>query len=202
MTSSSDNLPDDLGETLLDTLRTVVDVLHRHSIRFAVIGGLAVTMRGRLRTTQDVDLLAAIPQLQLPGVLSDLVSHGFVIDEVDAIARWNYEGLMPLSSGTGIRVDFMKSVLPVFDEIMRRATDETFEDRTLRVADVEGLLLLKLAAFRPQDQLDIRGLLAANSGRVDLDWVRLQWSLLSELDLTRTAQFEEMVREFAGPDEN
>ncbi len=65
-----------------------------------------------------------------------------------------------------------------------------------------GETLLKLTAFRSQDQLDIRGLLPANTGRIDLDWVQLQWSLFSEIDPPRTAQFEELVREFAGPDEN
>ena len=42
-----------------------------------------------------------------------------------------------------------------------------FQGLKLRVIEVEGLLLLKLIAFRPQDQLDVRGLLAANVGQVE-----------------------------------
>lgn len=199
MTSSDNNSPNSLGNELLATLRTVAEVLQRRNIRCALIGGLAVAVRGRVRTTQDIDWLMSISQLALPGFLDDLVAEGFPIEMSAAIQRWNYEGLMPLWSGTGVRIDFMKAVLPVFDSILQRASEEEFQGLKLRVIDVEGLMLLKLIAFRPQDQIDLRALLAANKGRIDLAWVRHEWSQLSGLDPSRSAQFEAMVQEFSEP---
>ncbi len=199
MTSSSNNLPVDLGEALLSTLRVVTIALQSRSIPYAIMGGLAVGMRGRLRTTKDVDVLMAPTQFQLPRLLEDLVDAGFPIDVRTAITRWTQDGLMPVDSGQSIRVDFMRSIVPAFEHVLHRASQEQFGDLSLSVVDVEGLLLLKLLAFRPQDQLDIRGLLAANIGDIDLDWVRSEWSQLSGLDPTRTAQFEALVDEFAKP---
>ena len=65
----------------------------------------------------------------------------------------------------------------------------------MRVADAEGLLLLKLIAFRSLDQEGIRGILAANVGRFGLDWVRHE-ATLAGLDPNRMAEFEGMVQEF------
>jgi hypothetical protein len=42
---------------------------------------------------------------------------------------------------------------------------------------------------------DIRGILAANPGTLDLDWVRQQWSELTTAEDMRTEQFEQLVRE-------
>jgi predicted nucleotidyltransferase len=199
VTSSDNNLPRSLGNELLATLCTVAEVLQRRSVKYALIGGLAVVARGRVRTTKDIDFLISVSQFTMPRLLDDLAEAGFPIDQTASIQRWNYEGLMPLISGSGIRIDFMKAVLPVFDNILQRASEENFQGLKLRIIDVEGLLLLKLIAFRPQDQIDIRALLAANVGRIDLDWVRREWAQLSGLDPSRTAQFETMVQEFSEP---
>lgn len=199
MASSDNNSPSSLDNDLLATLRMVAEILQRRGVRYALMGGLAVVARGRVRTTQDIDLMMSISQLALPGFLEELVANGFPVDLPDAIQRWNYEGLMPLRSGSGVRIDFMKAVLPIFDSILQRATEVDFEGLKLRVIEVEGLLLLKLIAFRPQDQLDVQGLLAANVGQIDLEWVRREWSQLSGLDPSRTAQFEAMIQEFSNP---
>ena len=64
-----------------------------------------------------------------------------------------------------------------------------------RVADAESLLLLKLIAFRPLDQEDIRGILTKNAGGLDLDWVRREAAELG-LDQQRRDDFEELVQDF------
>jgi hypothetical protein len=63
------------------------------------------------------------------------------------------------------------------------------------VADAEGLLLLKLIAFRPLDQEDIRGILTKNAGELDLDWVRREASYAG-LDQQRLDDFEQLVKDF------
>jgi len=73
VTSSDDNSPRSLGNELLATLRTVAEVLQRRSIRYALIGDLAVVARGRVRTTRDIDLLISVSQFTLPRLLDDLV---------------------------------------------------------------------------------------------------------------------------------
>lgn len=144
----------------------------------------------------DVDFLTSIPQVKLPPMLDELQQRGFVFDQIEVIRRWSDEGMIKLTSDRGVRVDVLKSAIPLFNRILHRATAERFEDLPIRVADVEGLLILKLVAFRQQDQMDIQALLAAYSGRLDLEWVRQEWSQLEAIDPSRLARFEEMVAEF------
>jgi hypothetical protein len=54
--------------------------------------------------------------------------------------------------------------------------------KLIRVAAPEGLLLTKLLAFRPQDQLDIESLLTANAGRLDLAFIRAEWQTVAVPD--------------------
>ena len=65
-------------------------------------------------------------------------------------------------------------------------------DRLTRILN----LVLKLIAMRPQDQQDIQGILTANRGSLDLDWVRRQWWAVVDEDDPTKLQFERFVREF------
>jgi hypothetical protein len=47
-----------------------------------------------------------------------------------------------------------------------------------------------------RDQEDIKGILAANEGRVDLDWLRREWLQLAGDGDPKTDQFEQLVRQF------
>jgi hypothetical protein len=192
--------PDAIPEHLLPVLDRLAQVLNERQVTYAVIGGLGVALRGPIRATRDIDLLVTIPQLELPGVLNALIQGGFQLDVAQAIAVWNRDHLLDFACGS-VRVDWLKPVLPAFEHILSRARWEQIGDRPVRVVDAEGLLLLKLIAFRPRDQEDIKGILAANSGALDLDWLRREWFQLVGDGDPKTEQFEQLVREFyGGPD--
>ena len=44
------------------------------------------------------------------------------------------------------------------------------------MATAEGLILTKMVAFRPQDQVDIETLLTANRDEIDIGLIREEWS--------------------------
>lgn len=60
----------------------------------------------------------------------------------------------------------------------------------LRVLSPEGLIVTKLFSFRPQDQEDIRVLLAANQNTIDLDSIRREWAAVSLGEEARSAWLE------------
>ena len=92
-------------------------------------------------------------------------------------------------------MNLLKPVIPVFHRIIERASDEAFNEHVVRVADAESLLLLKLLAFRPLDQEDIRGILTKNAGGLDLDWVRREADEAG-LDQQRLDDFAQLVQDF------
>ncbi|MBI2807840.1 MAG: nucleotidyltransferase [Planctomycetes bacterium] len=158
---------DPTPQALADALDVLVQVLNEKQTAYAVIGGIAASIRGQIRPTRDIDLLIQVPQLSLPGVLDSLVARGFILDVAQTIQIWNTEHLVNFSRDS-IRIDWLKPLLPAFERILDRARWEQIGDRPIRVADAEGLLLLKLIAFRVRDQEDIKGILAANAGKLDL----------------------------------
>ena len=50
------------------------------------------------------------------------------------------------------------------------------EGYPIRVVTAEGLILTKMVAFRPQDQIDIDTLLTANRDNINIDLIREEWS--------------------------
>ena len=55
-------------------------------------------------------------------------------------------------------------------------------NRTIRVASAEGLILLKLLAFRSQDVVDIENLVAVHRRTLDLVWIRSEWQTVAGID--------------------
>ena len=127
-------------------------------------------------------------------MLEDLHGRGFEFETLAIIGEWTQHHMVTLSYH-GIRVDWLKPLIPAYLHILQRATEEAWLDRPIRIASVEGLILLKLLAFRTQDQLDIENLVAANSDRLDVDWIKSEWQNLADLDDPRMRRLLELVRE-------
>ena len=188
-----------INDSLAGVLSVLVEVLQEHKIVYALIGGLAVSVRGRVRSTRDIDLLLDVPQLDLPRLLDDLQQRGFEFNLRTLIDEWSH-GVTQIAWQGRIRVDWLKPVVVPFHHVLQRATEVPLNDQQVRVADVEGLILLKLAAWRPQDQEDVRGLLAKHAGTLDLDWVRQEMSQIAPPSDPVLKEFELIVREFYGSD--
>ena len=187
-----------VAQRLTEAVEQLADLFQQRRAAHALIGGIAVSMRSRVRATKDVDLLLSVPQLELPGLLQAMLERGCQFDLLTAIREWNEGGMLAIMWPNGVRVDLLKPVIPAFQHILNRAPEEKFGEQTLRVADAEGLLLLKLLAFRPIDQDDMQALLSAHPGTLDLDWVRKE-ARQSGTSAERLADFDAMVREHYEP---
>ena len=179
-------------QDLLDALAKSAEALIRKGVQYAVIGGLAAGFRSQPRFTKDVDFLLHVPQVTLPPLLTDLAARGFAFDETAVIREWTQHHMTTLSY-RGIRVDWLKPVLPAYQHVLDRATTETWLTHPIRVASAEGLILLKLLADRTQDRLDVENLVAAHQGRLDLEWIREEWQTLAALDDPRLTRFEALA---------
>jgi hypothetical protein len=179
-------------QELLDCIATAADLLRSQQINYALIGGMATAFRGQPRTTEDIDFLLQVPQLRLPGLLADLAARGFACDMTTTIREWTQEHMTTLSY-RGVRIDWLKPVLPMYQHVLDRATDETRLGRTVRVAPVEGLILMKLLADRPQDQIDIANLVAIHRNTLDLPWIEAEWATVAPADDPRMVRLRELV---------
>lgn len=179
-----------------DSVRAVEEITEAfdaRSIRYALIGGLAFILRGRPRYTKDVDFLLEVPQIQLPGLLDDLIARGFVFDPAVTIKEFVRDHITAFAFRSA-RVDWLKPVLPLYSRILAEASPVDWtEGHPVRVASAEGVVLTKMVAFRPQDQVDIETLLTANRDSIDVGLIREEWSLFADSEPERTAWLEAVI---------
>jgi hypothetical protein len=152
------------------------------SIRHALIGGLATSLRGRPRLTRDVDFL-----------LDDLLERRFSLDPALVIAEYVQQHMTAFSFGP-VAIDWIKPVLPFYARALADAQPMDWSaGHSVRVATAEGLILTKMVAFRLQDQVDIETLLTANCETIDTGIIRAEWSPFAASEPERTAWLEAAI---------
>ena len=182
-----------IAEDLIRAVEQLAAAFAARSIRYAMIGGLAATLRGRPRFTEDADFLLEVPQHQLPMLLTNMTERGFALDETTVMREFVREHLTSFHFGT-VKIDWLKPVLPVYSRTLADASEVIWSDGiAVRVATAEGLILTKMVAFRPQDQADIVSLLAANRDTIDLALVRSEWAPFADTEADRTAWLERAI---------
>ena len=183
-----------IPEDLQDALTAAADTLNAQNIAYAVIGGMAAGHRSQPRFTKDVDFLLQVPQIQLPGLLEALRQKEFKFDLTTTIREWTQHHTAQLMF-RGIPVDWLKPVIAQYQHVLDRATEQDWYDHRIRVATVEGLILLKMLAYRTQDLLDIENLVAFHRNTLDLDWIRSEWQAIKSLDDPPMVRLLELVGE-------
>ncbi|MGH7254808.1 MAG: hypothetical protein ACREI3_03435 [Nitrospirales bacterium] len=142
-------------------LRTVIEALPLPPPRYCVIGALAVNAWGRIRTTQDIDLLVLSQESVRAAVTGSLISHGFQPDETwiehnpmakDRLLRLGHP------SSPGIPLDVLFSADSQEESALSRARPVKLLDVSVSICSPEDLILMKLKASRPHDFEDALGI--------------------------------------------
>jgi len=174
-------------DELIVAVDLLCEIFAARSVPHALIGGLATSIRGRHRGTEDADFLVNVPQLALPGLLDTLVERGFTLDPAVIIREYVQWHITAFAFGR-VRIDWLKPVLPLYARALADAAPEEWSvGHSFQVATAEGLVLTKMVAFRPQDQVDITTLLTVNRDEIDIGLIREQWSPFAATEPDRTA---------------
>lgn len=119
-------------ESLLATVDELFELLSHRRVEYVLVGAIAPLQYVEGRNTEDIDLIVALSSLKaLPEIA--------LTQRDEYFARGGFAGL---------QIDLLLTKNPLFDVVRRRyATNGQFGPRSVRVATVEGLLLLKLYAL-------------------------------------------------------
>lgn len=150
-------------------LRRIQADLSELGLRWALVGGFAVSARAAPRFTRDLDLAVAVPHDKAAETLvASLVARGYAVVAVveqTAVSRLATVRLVPPGeSEQGVVVDLLFASSGIEVEIVAAAdTIEVMPSLMVPVAKAGHLLALKVLsrddADRPQDAADIRALL-------------------------------------------
>lgn len=155
---------------LWPTLADAIAMLDGRGIRCAVIGGLAVSLRGLPRMTVDVDLVIQAGIDDCLRMARDLTSSPFMplFEGVEEVVSSAF--ILPVRHRvTGVRVDLAIGMSGFERDSISRATPVMVGSETIPVVSVEDLLVMKAVAGRPQDDSDIRGLIDVQRDSIDWD---------------------------------
>lgn len=150
-------------------LERISFALHEASVPFALVGGLAVSVRAEPRFTRDVDLAVAVPDdAAAEALVRGLATDGWRLDAVieqEAVDRLATVRLgAPHDLDTAAVVDLRFASSGIEPELTNEAEGiEVLPGVSLPVARVGALIVLKLLARapeRPQDEADLQALLA------------------------------------------
>lgn len=167
--------------------------------RFALVGGLAVSVRAEIRFTRDVDLAVAVMDdadaEQLIFALQELAYQVRATVEQEATGRL---ATIRLLSPANVKVDLLFASSGIEAETIARAEWIEQGEGKLPVARAEELVSMKVLSAdeqRLQDTLDFRSLVSV--GVVDLDVVRANLKLIEKRGFARredlVAKFESML---------
>ena len=167
-----------MDRELSETLRRVKQLLESRGIRYAIIGGIAATVRSPVRVTEDVDVVMGCELEDAQSILEDLTSGGPdserfepAFDGVEDLIRTAF--LLPIvDRQSGIRADICVGLTAFERQAVERATAEVLGGITIPVITGEDLLVMKLLADRPKDQQDIGGIVETADETFDWDHCR------------------------------
>lgn len=149
--------------SLLAALADLVRWLDAGNIPSIVIGGVAASVLGRPRLTQDVDALAILPEENWSNAVSTAASHGILprIESPLDFARRSRVLLMKHVE-SGIDIDVTFGGLLFEEAAIRNGAVHVISGLRVRLPRIEDLLIMKAVARRPKDLQDIEGLLDAH----------------------------------------
>jgi hypothetical protein len=169
-----------------DAIEAVAALLDRARVPYVLIGAHAVNVWIEPRFTADIDVTVQASRDDLARLAASLASNGLATSREHGAELPSGPDFIRFSSVDGdVVVEVQVAKTDFQREVIRRAVDE----RGLRVATPEDLIVMKLIADRPKDRIDLRGLVALP----ELDWAYVErwaaeWGVAERIDELRSAE--------------
>lgn len=170
-------MPVDYDVPLLKTLIRPAEVLTGNGVPYCLVGGLAVSIVARPRTTEDIDLAVDIDPArrdELESLLKEqfraVQTKAHVLDFENARVWRAVLGVEEHEEGI-IIVDFIFGDNPVHRNASQHADQLGFSGTVIPVAKPEDLVVMKLLAGRTKDQLDVEAIREELAEDLDEDYI-------------------------------
>jgi hypothetical protein len=165
---------------LIDVIHWLEGVFDRLHLQRSYGGAVAYNYYGPPRLTQDVDVLAVIPDTKLPAFVDELSNAGCQHFRPDPVPVQLTAVLQDLRSKAhlaafvckGIRTELFLGWHPFHHKVLERSPLRDLEGRKIPIHAPEDLVVFKKVFDRPKDIGDIKAILMAQTGKLDLERLR------------------------------
>ncbi len=187
---------------LVDVIHWLETVFDSLELRRSYGGAIAYNYYGPPRLTQDVDVLALVPDTRIPALMDEFVATGSRHGDLDPRPIELRSVLQDLRSKAhlavfmcrGIRTELFVPWHPFHHRVLERSPERDLEGRRIRIHMAEDLIVFKKIFDRPKDIGDIKAMLMAQRGRLDLG--RLKSDAKGLLTDESYRELEDLVKEY------
>jgi len=156
-------------------LGDIVRWLVARKLPFALVGGLAVSIRGEVRFTRDVDLAVSMSEAELQRVIADLRAARYEIHSILEHDVAKRTATVRLVTREGVHVDLLAAQTGIEPEIVASATPVELPDvGEVPVASAEDLLATKILSMGPRRRQDLDDAVRLMTSNPDLDLGRVR----------------------------
>jgi hypothetical protein len=166
MTKTPHN-PADFDLVLSDFLSWLKNI----KVEGIIIGGIAVSLLGNPRTTQDIDALIKLHRSKWEMFLERGKNFGFTSRVTDPIEFCLKSKVLLLRHKCGISIDVSIALLPFEIEAIDNRDLKKLGRHVIPLPRPEDLVIMKAVAHRPQDFPDIESILIATP-KINLKRIR------------------------------
>ncbi len=191
----------DAPNRLLEAAQEIQQFCRSRNWRFCFIGGIAVQRWGEARLTRDADLT----------VYTGIGDELRYIEALLGAFKSRIEGgrefalghrVLLLRASNGIPLDVTLGALPFEDKAVASArAEEIVAGVRLQLAPPGALVVFKVFADRPQDWLDVEGIIVKSGRLIDWNDVRADLAALLDLkgDTTALGRLDELLARLSTP---
>ncbi len=139
----------------LELLRIVSDYFHQRKVRYVIVGGIAVSVYGYPRSTQDIDLIIDHEELDVNDFCDFLRTNHFQVTEIDLLAAFKEKSHATIFHRTlSTRLD-VKGKFSIEDEdTLHTALELSIEDFKITLVSPEAFIIHKLKFGSSRDLED------------------------------------------------
>lgn len=157
------------SSTIVDILQAITGYFHNKDIPYVIVGGISVLTWGRIRSTEDIDIIVDHTQLNIDDFTRYLRKHDFFA-EVEDFQGFNEKGHCSiLKKGSLFRLDFVGKYSIDKEISLKEAKEVEYHGLTLLMDSPENLIAHKLKFAADFDIEDAIAVLTRVNKRIDIE---------------------------------
>jgi predicted nucleotidyltransferase len=167
-----------IANILLDVIIKILKMTRKHKVPIMLMGGVAVSVWAEPRATYDIDGVINLDRANLEDFLQDLSKEGFSYDKnnpIKLIQNLPFITLIYPLEEHEIYVDLFLAKSKYAKEALNRKQEVKFSGVTIPIIAPEDAIIYKLLAGRSCDMEDVRQILIAQKGKLDIEYMK-KWA--------------------------
>lgn len=152
-----------------------INLLNETKTPYLLIGGLAASLLGEARITNDVDFIIVVNDDKLRTFLKEAKEKGFKFPEKKLWETFSLKGTFRLFC-KGLYVDFIRASIELEKQAFKRKRKAKLLGKVIFIPSPEDMILFKTIPGREIDLIDIKRILVRHREKLDQKYLE-QWAM-------------------------